>query len=499
MAADAESSVEATSRDLLQEEIISEIEEQLTDAEDEDEFVRKYGAINFQYIKKPRNAVWFIRPHALNYFKDGVLFRTKGERTSAKTELFLDLIYVAIIANIAGDASEHASWGALLRYVLVFIPYWTVWADIKDFTNYYYNEDLSQRTYILWILCLLTLSVNSQSGLLESVSGAAFTIVPYILCRLSLAVSLLVYSFYIPEHRAQQRLYFVLLLVTSCVWIPVIFVSTRVKIAIAVVAIVLEQVSFCIVFHPRTKLLMKLTTSTALNIEHEVERLGTFVTIALGEFLYKVASTESLGVGFTVAFGRACFMLIIAYTIFWLYYNGGTSDKAVHPLRHSALRAILWIYSHIPLIGGIVLAADASGELLNRALIYGSEHGGEAGSDHADHLSAFLVAASEALESASEEEPSLRALLFFFTGGTCVALICIAMIGLLDECEDEPDIFVLSKFWRIIWRVPAGVLILILSIFKMDLTLLFGLVALILVVLWVFESIVSVPKKKWRS
>lgn len=470
--------------DYLVESVATEVNEELTDSEDEDEFIRKYGAIEFQYIKRPRDAVWFIRPHALNYFKDGVLFRTKGERTSAKTELFLDLMYVGIIANLAGEASENASWGALLQYILIFIPYWTVWADIKDFTNYYYNEDLSQRSYILWILILLTLSVNSHSGLLEDRRGAAFTIVPYILCRLSLAFSLLVYSFYIPEHRAQQRLYFCTLIVTSCVWIPVIFVSTRVKIAISVVAIFLEQLSFCIVFHPRTKKIMKLTMSTALNIEHEVERLATFVTIAIGEFLYKVAASLSLGVGLTTAFGRACFLLIIAYTIFWLYYNGGTSDKAVHPLRHSAFHAITWIYMHVPLIGGIVLAADAAGDLLNRELIYSVETVGES---------------VESFALTFEEEPSLRALSFFFTGGICVALLCIAVIGLLDECEDEPDIFVLPKLWRIIWRVPVAVIIVCLSIPNLDLTLLFGLMALILVVLWVFETIVSVPRRKRRS
>ncbi|SGZ53525.1 CIC11C00000006039 [Sungouiella intermedia] len=99
--------------DYLVESVATEVNEELTDSEDEDEFIRKYGAIEFQYIKRPRDAVWFIRPHALNYFKDGVLFRTKGERTSAKTELFLDLMYVGIIANLAGEASENASWGAL--------------------------------------------------------------------------------------------------------------------------------------------------------------------------------------------------------------------------------------------------------------------------------------------------------------------------------------------------------------------------------------------------
>ncbi|QFZ30583.1 hypothetical protein EJF18_80306 [Clavispora lusitaniae] len=475
------SSTERHVNELEREEQNDVAENVVTDSEGEDEFIRKYGEIDFKYIKRPKPAVWFIRPHALNYFENGVLYRTKGERTSGKTELFLDLMYVGIIANVAGEASEHASWGSFLQYVLFFIPYWTVWADIKDFTNYYYSEDLSQKTYILWILILLTLSVNSHSHVLKDRHGAALTIVPYILCRLSLAVSLLVYSFFIPQHRAQMRLYFCFLIATSCLWIPVIFISTRAKVAVSFVAIFCEQVSFCIVFHPRTKRWLKLTQSTALNIEHEVERLATFVTIAIGEFLYKVVASSPLGVGMTTAFGRGCFLLIIAYNLFWLFYNGGTSDKAIHPLRHSAFRAILWIYAHLPLVAAIVLAADAGGDLLTRDSVYHT-------------LEEVHRRAEE-----EAEEPNLRALSFFFTGGIFVALSCICLIGLLDECKDEPGKYMVPKFWRIIWRFPAGILIVCLSLPNLDLTLLMGLVALITAVLLVYESIVSTPQKVKES
>ncbi|CUM57083.1 uncharacterized protein AC631_04688 [Debaryomyces fabryi] len=302
-------------------------EAQFSDSEGEDEFIRRHGHIDFQYIKKPKDAIWFIRPHALNYFKDVVLYRTKGERTSAKTELFLDLMYVGIISNLAGHATENASGGALLKYVLLFVPAWVVWADIKDFTNYYYNEDLSQKVYIIWILVLLTLFVNSSSDVLEGVEGAAYTIVPYILCRVSLAISLLIYSLYIPEHRIQMRIYSVCIFITCCIWIPVIFIPTRAKIGLSIAVLFLEQLSFVVVYHPVTKRLLKLTTSTALNIEHEVERFATFVTIAIGEFLYKVVATNPLGTGFSSKFARGTFLLVIAYILFWIYNNGSNSKK----------------------------------------------------------------------------------------------------------------------------------------------------------------------------
>ncbi|ANZ76844.1 BA75_04179T0 [Komagataella pastoris] len=447
----------------------------LTDSEAEvGEFVRKYGDINFKYIRKPKGSVWFIRPHALNFFKDGVLYRTKEERTSGKTELFLDLMYVGIIANLAGAACEEATIGALLKYALLFIPAWVVWSDIKDFTNYYYNEDLSQKLYILWILVLLTLFANSNGELLDGPKGAAFTIVPYILCRLSLAFSLWFYSYFIPQHRVQMRIYADTIFFTSALWVPVIFVSTKSKIILAVVIIILEQLLFCICYHPATKRALKLRMSTALNIEHEVERFGVFVTIAIGEFLYKVVAEGPLGAGFSSKFVRGILLLLTAYDLFWIYQNGSTSTKATHALRRNGWTAISWIYFHLPLVGGLVLAADAGGDI--------------AASD--------LASFPEQLWSASEdEEKKLFVLSLFFTGGLCVVLICIAVLGMLDLPHDPPEMHIVSRFWRVVWRIPAGILIFLLSFAGLDYTVLMGAVTGVLTALLIYESIVLTPRE----
>lgn len=442
---------------------------------DEDEFIRKYGDINFQYISPQREAVWFIRPHALNYFKDGVLYRTRGERSSTRTELFLDLMYVGIIANLAGDASEHASGAALLKYILLFIPAWVVWADIKDFTNYYYNGDLSQKLYILWILALLTLYANSHGDVLKDIKGAALTVVPYILCRLSLAISLTIYSFYIPQHRPQMRLYAASIIVTCCLWIIIIFVGTKAKIGVSIAIMALEQVFFSLCFHPWTKKQLKLTMLTALNIEHEVERFSVFVTIAIGEFLYKVVATSPLGAGFSSRFARGIFLLIIAYILFWLYMNGSTAKRATHPLRYRAWTAIAWIYAHLPLIASLVLAADAGGDLILRS------------SDYHPHELA------ERLEAGEEEAP-LKALSLFFTGGICVSLVSVAIIGLLEQSQDPSGMHLLLKFWRIIWRIPIGGVILALSFAEMDITVMMGIIVALLCVLLIFESIMLTPR-----
>ncbi|KAI5963770.1 uncharacterized protein KGF55_002650 [Candida pseudojiufengensis] len=459
------------------------IDQEITDSEDEDEFIRKYGDIQFQYIKPPKDNVWFIKPHALNYFKDGILFRTKGERGSSRTELFLDLLYVGLIANLAGEATEEANGLALLKYFLFFMPIWTVWADIKDFTNYYYNEDLSQKLYIFWILCLLTLYINSHYDITESYSKAAVTIVPYMLCRLSLAASLVVYSFFIPEHRPQQRLYAAFIVVLSLCWLSVIFVSVRVKIALSIVFFFLEQVTFVFCYHPFVKRLMGLTMSTALNIEHEVERFSTFVTIAIGEYLYKVVATGPLGVGFSGSYARGVFLLADAYILFWLYQYRSHSRKATHPLRRSGTTAILWVYAHLPLIAALVLSADAGGELCAERNTSTKKH-----QHHSEEL-------HERAESSSEEEKvNMYGLSFYYTGGITVSLLSMFVLGFIEKSNDPPGLFIFSKFWRIIWRIPIAIIIVMISFAEMNSTLLMGIVTLLLAILLVFESIVSTPR-----
>lgn len=443
------------------------------DSEDEDEFVRKYGAVNFQYIKRPREAIWFTRPYGLNYFKDGVLYRTKGERTSAKTELFLDLLYVGVIARLAGDASEEASGAALLKYVMLFIPAWTVWSDIKDFTNYYYNGDLSQKLYILWIMSLLTLYVNNTQKVLDTPRGTALVVVPYILIRFSLAVSYFVYSFFVPEHRPQQRLFCCFILLTCCLWIPVIFIGTRAKIGLGWAVLFLENFFYVVAFHPWTKKLMKLSMSTALNIEHIVERFGVFVTIAIGEFLYKVVETSALKHGIDEKFGRAIFLIILAYCLFWIYNYGSNCQKATHALRYSGWTSITWIGTHLFTTGAIVLAADAGGELLS--------------ADDA-HLTKSVH-----LEDSSEKRPSLYALSLFYTGGICVSLVSMTVMGFCDHPEDAPCTYIVPRFLRIIWRVPVGVIVLCLSFANISTTLLMGMSTMVLVILVVYETIVSNP------
>jgi hypothetical protein len=204
---------------------------------EESDFVQKYGPVRIKFIDPPPSMGLFTRPHALNYFHQGHLYRTKGERQSGRFELFLDLLYVGIVANLAKSTTEDATGLSLLKYLLLFMPAWQIWSDLRDFMNYYYNNDLSQKFFVLWILCLLVVYANNASHVLDSTGMTGLVVGAYVLARCSIIGLIFLYTFFIPEHRAQMRVYFFMVLAICALWLAVIWISVRAKIAVAAICI----------------------------------------------------------------------------------------------------------------------------------------------------------------------------------------------------------------------------------------------------------------------
>jgi Bacterial low temperature requirement A protein (LtrA) len=65
------------------------------------------------------------RPKALQWFHNGELKKaSEGERQAGRFELFLDLLYVALVANFAEDFADNPTGKGLVKYILIFAPAW---------------------------------------------------------------------------------------------------------------------------------------------------------------------------------------------------------------------------------------------------------------------------------------------------------------------------------------------------------------------------------------
>lgn len=430
-------------------------------------FFKKYGEIKISYINPPPRSPWFTRPYALNYFHKGTLFRTRHERTSGKLELFLDLVYVGIAANLASNAVSGADGVSFLKFLLVFIPPWTIWSDLKDFMNYYFNDDVIQRCYVVWILALLITYDNNCEFVddLEDNTAILTCVVCYFLARITLSGLLWFYSLYIHEHRVQMRLYGTSLIITSSVWFFILLIKSNWgKCIFAAIMFILEQSIFCLSVHPWFKKKLGLEYSTALNIEHEDERFQGFVIIAIGEFLYSLVADSPLRYGWNSKLAKGFALLIDSFIFLGIYLHKDGCLKATHALRRSAFTAILYIYLHFPLIASLLIVGDAGVDLSKITN---------------DHI---------------EGDEELGVLLFFHVG-ILVALTSLTLLALLDQDRDDSSDHYVPRNGRIALRIPIGILIFGLTWAHDKLTIvqILWMDCVFLIVLYVYEFTVMNP------
>ncbi|SCU79721.1 LANO_0A07294g1_1 [Lachancea nothofagi CBS 11611] len=447
------------------------------EADFDSEFVRKYGPVNVEWIDPPPNDRLFVKPHALNYFFNGKLYRTRQERGSAVFELFFDLLYVGIISNLAEAAIEEATGSSFAKYVLLFMAAWQIWTDMREFMDYYYNNDLSQKLYVLWIMVLLVVFANNANEILESKAQTGIVVGCYILARFSAISLTFVYTFFIEEHRQQMRWFSLFTCVSLLIFGFIIIAPLHGKIAIAAVCYFYDSIAYGVTFHPWFKKLIGARYSTAINIEHEVERHGAFVVIALGEYLYSIVASSPAASGFNERTARAISVLVVAYCLSWFYFKGEGSQKAIHALRRSVLSAYSWIYIHVPLMISLIISADAAGALTK-----------------SQHLYAFEEQENGVTE---EERPNyIHSVQIFYGGGLAIAIMCTCALAFCDKSLDPAGKTKVSSKYRIIPRVLMAGVVFGISFADIKITLYMGLIAVFMATQLLYESISELPSRK---
>ncbi len=91
------------------------------------------------------------RPVVRQYFHKGLLWRASETEEVASFELFVDLLYVGIIAINGDSAVEHADGRSLLRFCITFILSWKLWSDLTMIISWFETgERATQQYYNIW-------------------------------------------------------------------------------------------------------------------------------------------------------------------------------------------------------------------------------------------------------------------------------------------------------------------------------------------------------------
>lgn len=255
-----------------------------------------------------------------------------AERRTSWTELFFDLSFVAAIAVIVHDFSEHLNRTGLIEFIIFFLGLISVWATHAFYVNRFDEDGPGHRIVVfLQMICVAVMTIYAHQGFESGFSGFAIV---FIFSRL-LSVALYVHvKHHHPEAAPLAWRFIIGFTVSSIAWcIAVLFPTVG---FILVLAIIID--------YSVPLLTIPLLKKFPFDVNHLPERIGLFSIILLGEIVAGVVRA-GLKVELTseVKVVGLC-GLLLAFLLWWLYFENVEGSA----LRKGVIISQFWLYAHIP-------------------------------------------------------------------------------------------------------------------------------------------------------
>ncbi len=312
-----------------------------------------------------------------------------------------------------------------MRYLLGYFGAWVIWSTYREIVDVYWSGDLYQLLLTFIVMACLVVYGNNAQSIEQSLSegpARATAIGVYLLAEFVMYLTELFYSFHVKPYRLQVRVHVATWPLTTALWIGAIFAPLRGAIALAVAALSLEHGLWNFFYSPTFKRLMRLRYSSALAIDHQIERHLDFTTIVLGELVFSIVYGHPAGLGVGRPTARAILGLAIAFAFLIVYSTRSGSKRTTHPLRRSMAGAIAWFALHIPFVSALTLFGDAAADIVP----------------------------SDQAESA--------AIRWILCGSYSVSMLCCWGFGMLERCEDRRGETFIARKWRMLPRLVAAVI-----------------------------------------
>ncbi|MEN6329823.1 MAG: low temperature requirement protein A [Methanobacteriaceae archaeon] len=270
------------------------------------------------------------------------------ERHANWTELLFDLVFVAAISLLALNLSRDYSFAGLVESLPLFFVIWWGWVGHTFFMSRFGTDDLLNRFLtMVQMLIVASLAVNVRDALGSTGTGFALS---YAALRFILVLEYYLVGRNAPQVQTLTNHYVVGFGIAGALWAISAFTPTPWRFVIWGVALVID-------------LLTPLTASEKHlqfppHATHLPERFGLFTIIVIGEAIVSVVFTIS-SIGLDLGTEMAGLMgLIIAFSIWWGYFEEGRGAEARVLEAETQIRKYqLWLYSHFPLLIGIIMVA----------------------------------------------------------------------------------------------------------------------------------------------
>ena len=460
-----------------------------TQARSEDHEERDWDAERFQ-----GTALTFWKmPIVRQYFHRGLLWRAQESEEVASFELFVDLLYVGIIAIIGDTAAENASRFGFLQFLVTFILSWKMWNDFTLSVSWFETDDIAQRIAVLFVMiCLFGYTLN----IVEAFESTWTQLVAFYLAqKLFNCFYYLHVAYLLPMVRGSMIFYAVAILIPTALWIGSVHLEYPDRLALVWIAIPIDlfgQLSMVLFTRPKWKSFPNFKALCdrwfdfypAVNIEHKTERTNAFVTLVFGYSVVALLYQNKAAFGINAFFGKAILGLIQAFSFNWIYFEIDACNIHTHAIRRHIASSMAWVVFHLPFIMSFVLA----GASLSRLVL---AH---------DCNDTDLESLGENYVGRSEPEIPIG-LRWFYCGGLGTALICMAAIS-FSHVHKKIERQRVHKRPRLVLRVAVGVVLICLPLAETlsSLQLISTTTGLVVLTL-IFEVVGSTSKNNsfWRD
>ncbi|CAG8630031.1 uncharacterized protein OCT59_000861 [Rhizophagus irregularis] len=165
------------------------------------------------------------QPKIRQYWHNGNLHREAEERRVSFTELFWDLIFVAVIGNLGHDLVEDISGTNIERFILTFYPIYKIWLDMAMYMNRYSSDDIFEKFFFLFEMILVIIMGTHATDIFHE--NVSIYLVSFIIARMVFVFLHILHATWIPLFRASFMNIAWGVFIPCVIWIVAIFVPSN--------------------------------------------------------------------------------------------------------------------------------------------------------------------------------------------------------------------------------------------------------------------------------
>jgi low temperature requirement protein LtrA len=289
--------------------------------------------------------------------------QTDEERSASRLELFFDLAFVLVVAELAISLREDLTPRGVAVFAGLFTLVWWSWVGSTLYANRFDHDDV---VYRLYKLCSMAAVIGLAAAATEA-TGERYGI--FVGCQLLLrAVLLLQYRRayrHIEEARPIARLYMIGAALGALLWAVSLVVPRPVGFGLWAAAVLVEALV--------PLLATRHSADVPLHVEHLPERFALFVILVLGESVAAIAhglhDAEWAGSAMPVAL----LSFVLAAGLWWSYFDlaGARAKRLLNEVggERSDRAHDVYIFGQLPLTlalagvgAGVELAVVQSGQ-----------------------------------------------------------------------------------------------------------------------------------------